>query len=137
MKISSRIHIKKSIPVLFTMLLIGVIIAAGCTRANVPVIQQSNMPSSIVQGQSIDLTIHTASDTAVKDVYIQFGDGDKIPMTKMEVQNKSQELADWGVILNLPAGEYSYRVVAEDRSGNKSLPLEGKITVTPKNPGSE
>ena len=55
----------------------------------------------------------------------------------MEIENKGQEYADWGVLLNLPAREHSYRIVAEDSAGNNSLPLEGKITVPSKNPSVE
>jgi len=40
------------------------IIAAGCAaKVNPPVIQESNMPVSIVEGESINLTVHTTSDT--------------------------------------------------------------------------
>lgn len=73
----------------------------------------------------------------MKDVYIQFNERDKVPLTKMEIENKGQEYADWGVLLNLPAREHSYRIVAEDSAGNNSLPLEGKITVPSKNPSVE
>ncbi len=136
MKLGVSLHISKLILVLVIISgSLSLVVAAGCAHnVNPPVIQQSNMPASVVEGESIDLAVHTASDTPVKDVYIQFGDGDKIPLVKMLVQNNSQEFADWGVVLNLPASDYLYQIVAEDSAGNKSLPLQGKITVTPKNP---
>ena len=136
MKLGVSLHISKSILVLAIISgILSLVVAAGCARnVNLPVIEQSSMPASIIESESIDLAVHTASDSPVKDVYIQFGDGDKIQLVKMLVQNNSQEFADWGVVLNLPAGDYLYRIVAEDSAGNKSLPLEGKITVTPKNP---
>jgi hypothetical protein len=139
LKLCSSILGNKLILVLSTILLAAsLVIAAGCAaKINPPVIQQSNMPVSIIEGESIDLTVHTTSDTSMKDVYVQFGSGDKIPLAKMTSQNNGHELADWGVVLNLPANDYSYRIVAEDSAGNKSLPLEGKITVTPKNPATD
>ena len=138
MKVFSWIYTGKITQAVLTVLLAASIITiTACGKVNIPVIQQSNMPTTIVEGQSIDLTVHTASYKPVKSVYIQFNERGKAPLTKMVAQKKSQEFADWGVVLNLPAGEYTYSIVAEDEVGNKSLPLEGKITVTPNNPKVE
>jgi hypothetical protein len=104
---------------------------AGCTKdENPPVIQQVEMPKSIIEGESIDFSVTTADDRGVQGVYIQFGSGDKIPLTKMESKKNGEEVANWGVILKLaPKEKYQYSIVARDTANETRK--EGEITVLP------
>jgi hypothetical protein len=109
-----------------TLLLSG----AGCAKdENPPVIQQVDMPEWAVAGQNIDLNVRTADDRGVREVYIQFGSGDKILLARMGSQQNGEEIANWEVSLNLAPNDYTYSIVARDTSNETKK--EGKITVHP------
>lgn len=107
---------------------------AGCAKdEHPPVIQQSVMPEWAVENENIDLTVKTADDRGVKEVYVQFDSVDKIPLAKVDSQKNGEVIANWKASFKLSPKDYSYSIVAEDKAGNKSDPKAGKITVYSKN----
>ncbi|MCJ7743050.1 MAG: hypothetical protein MUO99_00610, partial [Dehalococcoidales bacterium] len=103
------------------IILVGV--ASGCAKdVNPPVIQQSQMPEWAVENENIDLTVRTADDRGVEEVYVQFDSGEKIPLAKVDNKKNGEEVANWQASFKLSSKDHSYSIVAEDKSGNKSDP---------------
>lgn len=124
--LGKKLKLAAALTLTATLLLSG----AGCAKdESPPVIQQVGMPESAVAGEKIDLTVRTADDRGVREVYIQFGSGDKILLARMGSQQNGEEIANWEVSLNLAPNDYTYRIVARDTSNETKK--EGKITVHP------
>jgi len=130
---SKRLNLAIMVALTAAFLLFG----AGCTKdENPPVIQQVEIPESVIEGENIDLIVTTTDDRGVQQVYIQFGSGHKILLTKMESKKNGEEVANWEVILKLaPKEKYQYSIVARDTVNETKK--EGEITVFPSNANNE
>ena len=94
---------------------------AGCAKDEVPpTIQiQNEMPEWIVEGEDIILNVNASDDKGVTEVYIQFNDGSKRPLAKIE-----GETSAWDTTFKLPPGNHTFSVVARDKSNEAKVDKE-------------
>jgi len=106
-------------------------LASGCaTDVNPPVIKQYKMPEWAVEDENIDLSVSTADDRGIKEIYVQFDFGDKISLTKVDSKKNGEEVANWEASFKLSPKDYSYSIVAKDTANESKK--DGKIAVYPK-----
>jgi hypothetical protein len=122
--LGKKLKLATAVALTATLLLSG----AGCAKdENPPVIQQADMPEWAVEDENINLSVRTADDRGVKEVYVQFDSGDKIPLTKLDSHKNGEEVTNWQVNLNLAPNDYTYSIIAADRANEAKK--EGKISV--------
>jgi hypothetical protein len=122
--LGKRLKLAAAVALTTALLLSG----AGCAKdENPPIIQQAELPEWTVEDENIDLGVKTTDDRGVKEVYIQFDSGDKIPLAKVDSQKNSEEVANWEVGFKLSPKDYSYSIVAKDIANEARK--EGKIAV--------
>lgn len=110
------------------------IAASGCAKdEKPPVIQKHKIPDWAVEDENIELKVNTFDDKGVKEAYVQLNNELKIPLSKVSSRKENGEKAEWKGSYKIPAGNYGYTIVAEDKASNKSDPKggEGKIIVYP------
>lgn len=116
---------------------------AGCMLIdrNPPVVQNytiAGFPATeqnkwTVEGENVDIELSTFDNLGAKKAYVQLNNELKIPLSKVSSSKEQGEKGEWKGSDKIPAGEYGYSIVVEDKAKNKSDPKksEGKITVYP------
>jgi murein DD-endopeptidase MepM/ murein hydrolase activator NlpD len=80
-----------------------------------PVIQSCQIPQWAVDYENVDFKVDASDDRGVKEVYVQFTDGSKIPLSKTsDKRTDAGDESEWDASQKLPVGVYKYHIVAKD-----------------------
>ncbi|MBM3167312.1 MAG: hypothetical protein FJZ94_07705, partial [Chloroflexi bacterium] len=105
--------------------------AVGCAKDEIPpVIQEWKADRWVVEGEDANFKVDAYDNRKVETVYLQFGDGTSIPLTKTYSEKAEGEKSNWETSLKLSPGEYIFSVVAKDKKNETKA--DGKITVYPR-----
>ncbi|MBM4454092.1 MAG: hypothetical protein FJ013_05875 [Chloroflexi bacterium] len=106
-------------------------LAYGCIGKDdiPPVIQEWKAPEWVVEGEDVSFKVDAYDNRKVETVYLQFGDGTSVPLTKTYTEKAEGEKSNWETSLKLSPGEYIFSVVAKDKKNETKA--DGKITVYP------
>jgi hypothetical protein len=93
---------------------------------NPPVIQSYQIPQWAVDYENVDFKVDASDDRGVKEVYVQFVDGSKIPLNRMsDKRTDAGNESEWDASQKLPVGVYKYHIAAKDeRNETDSKDLE-------------
>ncbi|MBM3143269.1 MAG: hypothetical protein FJ005_09575 [Chloroflexi bacterium] len=106
-------------------------ISYGCAKDETPpVIQEWKAPEWVMEDEDINLSVDVYDDKKVKAVYLQFGDGTTVPLTRTQVEKAEGEKSNWETSFRLPPkDDYSYSIVVKDKSNETKI--DGKVSVYP------
>jgi len=104
--------------------------AVGCAKDEIPpVIQEWKADRWVVEGEDANLKVDVYDNRKVETVYLQFGDGTIVPLTKTYSEKAEGENSTWETSLKLSPGEYAFSVVAKDKKNETKA--DGKISIYP------
>jgi len=119
---SKKLKLATALSLSVTLLLSGF----GCAKDETPpVIHKYEMPDLAVEDEIILLNAYVSDDKEVKEVYIQFDDGSKKHLAKIE-----EETSTWEINLELAPGNHTFSLIARDNCNNESK-IDEELTVYP------
>lgn len=98
-----------------------------------PVFQDLKIPQYSLEGEKIGIEVTTYDDRGTQKVDIYLNNELIETLTKKDTDKTQGEKAIWQGNIELPVGDNSFSIVAEDNAGNKSEPKEVKIIIYSKN----